>query len=721
MSIAAPEERRRPVKPVPLARPGWNCTRKAHARHFAVLVDGAEYFRAVRHALLKARRSVLMLGWEFDSRTRLVRDGADPHPDRIGPLLEYLVRRNPRLDVRALIWDSALIYALNREFAGIIKMGWLTPRGLHFRLDDSHPLGASHHQKIVVVDESLAFIGGLDITSQRWDSRDHQPDDPRRHDPGYPDYPPFHDVMAVVTGPAARALGDICRDRWRAACGETLVPVMPNDPLALWPPGLSPLMENVEVALSRTATPWDGEPGTREVERLYLDMIATARNFIYLENQYFASRSVAAALGRRLAAPDCPEIVIVNPGQAPSLMERSTMGVARARLVRALQAADPHGRLRLYFPSVGGRDVKVHSKLMIADDRLLRIGSANLNNRSMGLDSECDLLVEAGEDRAVPPAIRALRHDLMAEHLGATPDEVAAAEAKAGSLHGAIARLGRPDRRLVPLDCTEPSEIVRLIADSHLPDPEEPVETLVMIGEAMPGPARRPLDLRLWALVAVLVSLTLAVALWRWAPVEWWRAARPWLEALVGLRREGLAPVMAVGLFLLGGLVRVPLLLLVLATSAALGPWQGTLNALVGAVASAVLLYGMGRAAGRARIRRLAGWKINRVRRALSRHGILAMVLLRLVPVAPFSVINLVAGASGVRLRDFVIGTALGMAPGILAVSVLGDRMVAALRLPSTANIVTLVAATTLVVALQFSVVNRLGRARAPGPGRRQR
>lgn len=189
--------------------------------------------------------------------------------------------------------------------------------------------------------------------------------------------------------------------------------------------------------------------------------------------------------------------------------------------------------------------------------------------------------------------------------------------------------------------------------------------------------------------------------------------AAPWLLWLAGLRGLPEVSALMVAVFLVGGLVRIPVSLMVLVTGAILGPWSGAAQSLVGALAGASLLYGLGRALGRPRVRRLAGWKVNRVQRALSRHGIMAILLLRLMPVASFSVINLVAGASGVRFRDFAIGTALGMAPGIFAMSVVGDRLVAVLRNPSVVNIAVLIAAAVVVILAVFGLVERLARARA--------
>ncbi|MBX9635392.1 MAG: phospholipase, partial [Magnetospirillum sp.] len=340
MKIATAEDRDQVRPSSRLARPGHNCGRLARADRFGVVVDGADYFRALKHALLGAQRSILILGWEFDSRTALVRGEPTSCPNEIGALLDRLVRDRPDLRVHVLIWDSAMIYAFNREFAGLVKMDWLTHRRLRFKLDDSHPIASSQHQKIVVVDDALAFVGGLDVTSQRWDSRGHVPLDPHRRDPAFADYPPFHDVMAVVTGPVAGALAGIVRERWRRACGEVLTPPHVGNGRDLWPPWLPVPMRRVQVAISCTSPVWDGAAAVREVERLYLDMIAAARRFIYIENQYFASRRIAEALAERLMYPDCPEIVLINPGEPVSLVERSTMGVARSRLARDLALAD---------------------------------------------------------------------------------------------------------------------------------------------------------------------------------------------------------------------------------------------------------------------------------------------------------------------------------------------------------------------------------------------
>jgi phosphatidylserine/phosphatidylglycerophosphate/cardiolipin synthase-like enzyme len=137
----------------------------------------------------------------------------------------------------------------------------------------------------------------------------------------------------------------------------------------------------------------------KEIERLYLDMIAAARHTLYIENQYFTAPRLAAALEKRLGEPDGPEIVLLVRLLSHGWLEEATMHVLRTRLIQRLQKADRYGRFKVYYPHVPdlaeGCCVDVHSKLMVVDDRMLRIGSSNLCNRSMGVDSECDVVLEA--------------------------------------------------------------------------------------------------------------------------------------------------------------------------------------------------------------------------------------------------------------------------------------------------------------------------------------
>lgn len=692
----------------PLAVPGRNCWDRFRADRLAVLVDGEEYYRALKVALLAARRSIMILGWEFDSRTALDRGPQAEPPNTILEVLNHVLGEHPELRVHVLVWETSFVYAWNREFLQSVKLRWRRHPRLWFHRDDNHPLGASHHQKVVVIDDALAFVGGMDIATGRWDTRRHDPADPRRHDPGVSEYPPVHDLMAVVSGEAAAAFGILARERWRDATGRRLTPPPPLP--APWLPGLAPMLTGVGIAIARTSPRWHGEAGFREIERAYLDMIAAARREIYIENQYFASRRIGRALAARLKEPDGPEILVVSCQDPPGLLERTTMGLSRARLYAHLRRYDTHRRLRLHYPVVEGREVKIHSKLMVVDDRFLHLGSANLNNRSMGLDTECDLFIEAdGDDRALA-AISRLRCDLLAEHLGATPDEVTAAVASHGLLR-AVETLHGGRKSLVPLESTLPEEWLDMVPPQELFDPDGPVEDALRIESDMTMPGPDPLLRKFAMMAAMLAGVAAAAALWRWAPLSRWIDLAPLAVWLTALAAAPQAPLLVLALFLLGGVSFLPAAMLIVLVGGVFGVWPGFLYALSGSTASAFMLYGVGRALGRDRVKLLAGRRITRAARVLPRNGILMVALLRVAPAAPFSAVNLLAGAVRLRFRDYAIGTLIGMTPVCGFLSLFGDRAAAVLRRPDIVNTGLLLAFTGLLLAAGLSLAKRLARA----------
>ena len=198
--------------------PGHNCGATGRARRFAMLVDGAAYFEAFRRAAERAQQSILIVGWDFDSRTP-VEWNDEGVTRRLGDFLNALAVRRRGLKIRILDWDYPLLYSFERELPPLYGLGWRPHRGVELRYDATMPVAASQHQKLVVIDERVAFAGGLDFAARRWDTPEHAPSDPRRVAGGQP-YPPFHDVAAVVDGDAAAVLADVARDRWRRATGQ---------------------------------------------------------------------------------------------------------------------------------------------------------------------------------------------------------------------------------------------------------------------------------------------------------------------------------------------------------------------------------------------------------------------------------------------------------------------------------------------------------------------
>lgn len=468
--------------------------RYAKADRAHVVIDAADYFELMREAMLRARQQILLIGWDFDSRIRLAggrRWWNLPRkarfPARLGAFMVWLVRRRPALQIRVLKWNFG---ALKYIFSGTMVVDmvrWWFQSGIDFKFDSAHPLGCSHHQKIVTIDDRVAACGGIDMTSDRWDTPEHLNEDPRRRRVNGRPYGPWHDVTMMLEGQAACSLGNLGRQRWKTAGGIPLEPCNPQK-TSPWPRNLVAEFTDVEIGISRTRAAYRGAPEVREIEALFLEQIARAQRFIYIESQYFASARVAEAIAERVAEPDPPEIILINPLTADGWLAQTAMDAARVRLLRSIGEVDPKRRFRVFAPlTSGGVQIYVHAKLMIVDDEIIRVGSANLNNRSMGLDTEADVFIDATRpgNGHIVPAITRLRHNLLAEHCGIDVAQIPGLL----DLHGSMAAMidsiadGREGlKRLEPFVLRPLTETEKALADSSLLDPERPEEMFEPIG-----------------------------------------------------------------------------------------------------------------------------------------------------------------------------------------------------------------------------------------------
>jgi uncharacterized membrane protein YdjX (TVP38/TMEM64 family) len=379
--------------------------------------------------------------------------------------------------------------------------------------------------------------------------------------------------------------------------------------------------------------------------------------------------------------------VVVTRLLSHGWLEEMTMHVLRSRLVRKLRAADRFGRFHVYYPHIEGLAqgtcIDVHSKIMIADDTFLRIGSANLNNRSMGLDTECDIALEAQGRPDVAQAIRRFRDQLLAEHTGVAPDRVAAACGNNPSLHGAIESLGNAGRQLRPL--TDLHDVSDAVADAiSVTDPERPVALDELVAEFSPEPdpahATNAAPRRHWLVAGGVALVLLAFALaWRYTPLAGWvtvESVTAWVE---GFAANWWAPLVVMLVYTPASFVMFPRTLLTLAAGMAFGVALGFAYAMTGILLAASAAYLVGRRLDRNRVRRFVGERVNRIADAVRRHGLPAMTAIRIVPAAPFVVVNLAAGAIRVRYWHFALGTLFGMLPGALVATILGHQVRTAL------------------------------------------
>lgn len=702
----------------PILTAGETCWQHSRADRATVLIDGATYFTALKSALLAAERSIFILGWDFHSRMEFEPDAPRPGvPDRMGDLLNWLAQHRKKLRINILVWDFAAIFQLDREVPPLFDKAWRSHPRVKFRFDDRHPTGACHHEKIVVIDDRIAFAGGIDVTQWRWDRRGHLAEDPCRIDPSGKPYPAVHDMQMLVDGEAAAQLGLHARERWRRATGETVPPVEPGSSgLDPWPAGLAPDFTDARIGISRTIPAYGARMEVREIERLHLAAIAAARRTIYIENQYFTSARVAEALAARLAEPDGPEVVLVLPDQNRGWLEEMTMGASRQRFLWQLAEADAGKRLAVYRPIHGGsaaRAIDVHAKLLIIDDQLVRIGSSNISNRSMGLDTECDLSIEASRPEHAA-AILDLRHELIAEHVGSTREEVARAVGAEGAVIPAIRRLSCAEGRcLDPVVPAPPSLLADAFSVSTLYDPERPIDGDRLLDRLVRQPVHSSSKRKIaWIGGGILAAISLVV-LWMATPLRTLFTVDELLKFRDLLSGDPLAPLYIVGFFVVSSAVLFPITVAIAATVVMYPGILGIATAAAGSFLTAAIYFWLGRASGRDIVRRLAGRRLNQLSRKLARQGVLTIIALRVLPLAPFTITNLVAGASHIRFRDFLLGTIIGMTPGVAGFTMIGDALSRLWHSPNPGNVSVAIAIVLGFIGVSWVMRRWLGGSRA--------
>ncbi len=502
----------------------------------------------------------------------------------------------------------------------------------------------------------------------------------------------------VVDGKAANALAEIAHERWERATGERIE----MQPLGAPWPDVTPDFSKVDCAIARTFPQYGGRAEVREVEALFADMIGAAERTIYIENQFLTCGPIAKALAKRLDEKRELEAVLIAPHTPDTWLESHTMRNGRIRFRRILEEAGVMERVRLVCPQVRDGDnathTMVHSKVMIIDDRLLRIGSANLNHRSMGTDTECDLAIEAHND-GERAAIRHARARLLADHTGVSVTDAAKA-IQAGLIHAADTLSGR-GHRLVAIDDGEPDagELAEYI--ESLADPERPIQGHEVVTKLFGDNFVPPRPSYGWAKLAAIPLALIALAIaWQFPPLSDIASLDQIGPMLQALAQEPWAPLLVIGVYIVGVLIAFPVLILIAATAAAFGPGLGIAYAAAGSLASAVVTFLIGVALGRDTLRAVIGPRLRRVQRRIVSGGVLAIAAIRLVPIAPFTVVNLVAGASEIRLGSYIAGTILGMLPGWIVMSALGHQIMRIISGPSAADIVLLAGVVMIWLAL---------------------
>jgi phosphatidylserine/phosphatidylglycerophosphate/cardiolipin synthase-like enzyme len=378
-----------------------------------VLVDGDEAFAAMVEAIRAARSNVHIACWHATPQFVMRRgDGESGGPDGAGRLTlrDVLAAAAERVPVRVLMWAGPPLplFEPTRRSAKAACDGLTAGTNVRCVLDGRERTMHCHHEKLLVVDDELAFVGGLDFTAlqgDRLDSTEHPPEQQLG----------WHDVATRLRGPIVADVARHFRQRWTEVAGE---PLPTPDESVVPPPAGSTTVQLVRTVPEKT---YDFAPrGEFTILDAYLRALCSARSLIYLENQFLWSPEIAEVLIDKLRHPPGNDFRVVL-----LLPQRPTNGsdTTRGQLARLIDADNGAGRLLATTISthdgVQSALVYVHAKVAIVDDSWMTIGSANLNEHSLFNDTEVNIVVN--DD----PLIRQTRLRLWAEHLQRDPLDVA--------------------------------------------------------------------------------------------------------------------------------------------------------------------------------------------------------------------------------------------------------------------------------------------------------
>jgi phosphatidylserine/phosphatidylglycerophosphate/cardiolipin synthase-like enzyme len=379
-----------------------------------VLVDGSEALQAMADAIARAQSHVHITGWHITPTFALTRG------ERPIVLKELLAEVATRIPVRVLIWAGVPVPVMQPWRGDVRKIRDELTAGnrIQCALDARERPMHCHHEKTIVIDDQIAFVGGIDLTNfhaDRWDTPDHKP----RGAVGW------HDVASRIAGPAVRDVAMNFAMRWQAITGEEL-------PAAAVPTAAG----DIELQVVRTVP--DGTyprlpRGDFRILESYLRALRAAKRFIYLENQFLWSPEILEVLREKLAHPPTPDfrLLLVLPAKPDSGADDT-----RGQLGTLVQADGEGGRLLACTIYAIGEEkdwqVYVHAKVGIVDDAWMTIGSANLNEHSLFNDTEMNVVTHDTE-LALQTRLR-----LWAEHLERPVSEVD------GNPRDVIDRLWRP-------------------------------------------------------------------------------------------------------------------------------------------------------------------------------------------------------------------------------------------------------------------------------------
>ncbi len=688
------------LKPEDIFRPGKHCWKIANASYASIIVDYANYYRDLHQSIVKAKKSIFILGWDIDGRIELLRGEEKEKstaPACLFDLIKWKFEQQPDIKIYLNKWDYSIFFAKEREPLAGLHWKTIESDNFHYCIDSVLPLGACHHQKIAVIDDEVAYCGGMDIALARWDYREHHPVNPDRQDPKgllnphhTEPFTPYHDLMMVTAGEAARSLAELVRERWNLACETPAIPLLhegSRDIPHSWPHSDPPDFENIHIAIARTLPPVRKNPRREEIIETYLTEIKQAEKFIYIENQFLVQEDIARALNKQLR--DKPElrVLAISCDHPKGIMEKKSMWTPRLKFREIVESGGVADRVALAYPisrEDGRQDpVRIHSKLMIIDDKFLHLGSANINNRSMGLDTECDQIIFGESDKACKK-IAAVRTDLIREHSGREADEIDFLVESNAPIEEFLKEVPTSRQHFRRIDDEEYRHERFVKIAKVFSDPRRPLISADITIPISRKHVQRHIS-KPWPWLALCLVVLISILIPYIPDME---SLTRWIENLLDSK---LAIPGIILLFILSGIVLFPVTILITITAAIFGSSMGLALSIVGTLLSASIGYYIGRKISITKSQTMFGIKFKQFKEKIRDSGVAGVSIIRMLPVAPFGLMNILFGMNGVAFSSYIAGTLFGILPGTVALSLFGSSLFRLFKEPNTQDTILLV------------------------------
>lgn len=644
-------------------------TKGLNAEQLRVIHTVDEYYETFYKAAKKAEKRICIAGWHFHYDTRLI-----INEDKTVVLLDFLkelTEEKPNLNIYISIWDASIIYDMHREIPKA-KKEFANVKNVHFQLvSDDTPI-SSVHEKYVVIDDYLTLISGMDLTKERWDTREHKPHDERRMAYGK-EYPPYFDISAVITGKVSQTFGSFFQKRWHHYGGDELKDISPNQ----FSLDIEPHFTNIDIDIIRTQTPSDVELSPlSEIKESYINAIKSAKKYIFIENQYFGSETIQDLIIEQLENQKDLEVIVIVSDYPSGKIEEITLTQQNHLFLKRLKNFEHSDRILVAACHIKNWQEKIHlhSKLLVVDDNFITLGSANVANRSFNYDAEINISFTSDDKETM----QNIMLERIAEYLQIPAKKIKESWDKHNSLIKAVEENNNQDYKLKAIEPKLNDNLLSNTASSLALDFANPggKKESTKVFYTLMHRVSNIIFNRITASAIVIAVLGLVVfSVYTSYGIEvkeyFYR-----IEEFAKNSPEIVSFGLVVLLYIVLTLMFIPLVVPITGSVVVFGLIKGSIYSLISLLIAGSIYYLAGRIAAKNKtIDNIPYSNIRNTLKVLKKHSIIAVIMTRFLPSGPFVMVNFFTGAVKIPYKNFILGSFIGLLPGLVSFITLGHSV----------------------------------------------